>query len=125
MSAPAMTVNWSMSLAPVERPYYDEEPEPVRCPSVWYLPAERDRAAFSLRCGMDAGHPGDAFDARHGNGLARWTDETAAESFAEYLASQGPRCTECERPAVIGGMCGYHSHVEMGRDEIETESEAA
>lgn len=110
-------------LVPEVRPEFDDEP--VDCPSRWYLRAERDRPAYSINCSLDVDHTGAGLDPRHGRGLARWTSEMAAESLAGHLASLGPRCTECPRPAVIGGMCGMCSRRELTRDDIETQVEAA
>jgi hypothetical protein len=120
---------WSPALAPPLAPadvfadLFDDAPD---CSSRLYVPAG-SLSLGPLSCTVD--HRASGLDWLHGTVLAghstEWTTGQAATSLAEYLATQGPRCSECERPAVTGGMCGYHRDCELATDDIETPEDAA
>lgn len=96
------------------------------CPHRLHVPAG-SLSLGPLSCSVD--HRASGLDWLHGALLAgrstEWTTAEAEASLAAYLAAQGPRCTECPRPAVTRGMCGACARRELAADDIETPEEAA
>lgn len=120
---------WSPALAPPAPPAYpvwdDEIPD---CRSLlMLLPDEDGRPRPALRCSLGEGHPLDRVDLRHGEGVARWSDEEAAAARVAWWAQFDGVCADCERLICTaeGTRCAGCRRARFADDHIETESEAA
>lgn len=121
-----ITDPWSPLAAPFD-PYDDPFDDAPDCLSRLYVP-EGSLSLGPLSCTVD--HRASGLDWLHGTVLAgcsvEWTSAEAEASRAAYRAAAAPCCTECPRPAVVGGVCGYHRGAELAADDYETsEVEAA
>ena len=120
----SLTVDWSVSMDPTTPAYYDPDPfDFPPCPSRLFPTNGLDvgprcctvnhfETGTFLHGTTVAGHPDD------------WDDDEAIDSRARYLASRGPRCSECDGVVETRGLCGYHSHVVLAADDIEMEDVA-
>lgn len=101
--------------------------EDAGCTSRLFLPVGSAYPGGSLGCTLDALHTGCGVDRRHGNGLARWTDEDAAGSLAERIAALPAvaQCSDCPSPAATRGLCAVCAGRELAADDRETPEEAA
>ncbi|MFC1420811.1 hypothetical protein [Streptacidiphilus cavernicola] len=115
---------WSPALAPgavPSIPLWDEDVELCRS----QLMLLGDRAP--LTCSLDADHLHDQFDSRHCSGLARWTDEEAAEARVAWWAQFDAVCVDCTVlvRSAAGPRCAVCSRARFVGDDIETTEEAA
>jgi hypothetical protein len=110
-------------IVPALRP----DDEDAGCVSRLWLPVGSAYPGGSLGCTLDVLHTGCGADRRHGNGLARWDDEDAAESLAERIAAlpAAAQCSDCPSPAVTRGLCASCAGRELAADDRETEVDAA